>query len=73
MLENVSTIEATASPNGNTDEDLILVSREELETLKREREEYRAMCLDFAQRYENIHKIADNIEAILNPAGGAST
>lgn len=72
MLENVS-VEALTSTNGNANEELILISKKELETLKREREEYRAMCLDFAQRHENIHKIADNIEAILNPAGGAST
>lgn len=72
MLENVSTVEALTSTNGKTDEELILVSKKELESLKRERDEYRAMCLEFAQRHENVHRIADNIEAILNPAGGAS-
>lgn len=48
MYKNVSDVGALASTKGNTNEDdLILISKKELATLKREREEYRAMCLDF--------------------------
>lgn len=69
MYENVSMVGARASTEDNTDE--VLVSRSYLERLEREREEYRAVCLDFAKEVPKFHKIADNIETILN-AGGVS-
>lgn len=69
MLENVSKVGAGVSTNGNIDGDLILVSRKELDRLKREREEYRAMCLDFAESVPRFHEIADNIETILSSGG----
>lgn len=85
MLENVSNVGAVASTNGNIDEDLVLVSRrefirlqqerneslKELDRIKREREEYRELCLDFADHVPRVQKIADNIETILS-SGGAS-
>ena len=51
--------------------DNVIVSKKYLERIKREREEYRAMCLDFAESVPRFHQIADNIETILNN-GGAS-
>lgn len=63
---------ALVSTDGNADNDLIVVSRKELNRLKREREEYRAMCLDFAESVPRFHKVADNIEAIIANGGVTS-
>lgn len=69
MYENVKRVEDVSSTDGNADNDLIVVSRKELNRLKREREEYRAMCLDFAESVPRFHKVADNIEAIIAKGG----
>ncbi len=72
MYENVKRVEDVSSTDGNADNDLIVVSRKELNRLKREREEYRAMCLDFAESVPRFHKVADNIEAIIANGGVTS-
>ena len=69
MLENVSMVGVGVPTEDTADNDLILVSRKELDRLKREREEYRAMCLDFAESVPRFHEIADNIETILSSGG----
>ena len=68
MSQNVSIVENLVSTNGSAD-DFVLISRKELAQIKREREEYRAMCLDFAESVPRFHEIADNIETILNNGG----
>ncbi len=84
MYKDVSNVGAMHPTDGNTGEDLVLVSRREfirlqqerndslneLNRIKREREEYRKLCLDFAESVPKVQKIADNIETILS--GGAS-
>ena len=70
MFENVM-VGARVPTDGNTDDELITVSRKEYARIKREREEYRAICLDLAESGNRFHRIADNIETILS-GGGAS-
>ena len=53
------------------DGDFISIPRDEYNRLVYERDEYRSMCLDFAQRLPKFHEIADNIDKIL-ANGGAS-
>lgn len=69
MLENVNMVEACALTDGNADDDIAIISKKELNRLKREREEYRAMCLEFAESIPKFHKIQDNIDAILAKGG----
>ena len=69
MLKNVM-VGARAPTEDNTDDELITISRKEYARIMREREEYRAICLDFASEIPKFHRIADNIETILS--GGAS-
>lgn len=69
MYENVSKVGAGASTNGNIDEDLVLINKKELTQLKRERDEYRAMCLDFVESVPRFHEIQENIETILAQGG----
>ena len=69
MLKNVNKVEAGVSTNGNIDEDYTLINKKELAQLQRERDEYRAMCHDFAESVPRFHKVADNIEAILAKGG----
>ena len=71
MLENVNKVEAGVSTNGNIDEDYTLINKKELAQLQYERDEYRAMCHDFAESVPRFHKVVDNIEAILANSGGA--
>ena len=56
MLKNVNKVEAGVSTDENIDEDVVLINKKELAQLRRERDEYRAMC-------------HDNIEAILAKGG----
>ena len=69
MLKNVNKVEAGVSTDENIDEDVVLINKKELAQLKRERDEYRAMCHDFAESVPRFHKVADNIEAILAKGG----
>ena len=69
MSENVSIVENLVSTNGNIDEDYTLINKKELAQLKRERDEYRAMCLDFAESVPRFHKVQENIETILASGG----
>lgn len=69
MSKNVNNVEAGVSTNGNIDEDYTLINKKELERLKRERDEYRAMCLDFAESVPRFHKVQENIETILANGG----
>ena len=85
MYKDVSNVGVMPPTDGNTGEDLVLVSRREfirlqqerndslneLNRIKREREEYRKLCLDFAESVPRVQQIADNIETILSN-GGAS-
>ena len=68
MSENVVSVEALVSTKGNAD--TVVISKEELNRLKRERDEYREMCLDFAESVPRFHEVADNIEAILAKKDG---
>ena len=54
MLEYVKRVEDVSSTDGNADNELITISRKELDRIKREREEYRAICLDFAEVVKGI-------------------
>ena len=69
MLKNVNNVEAGVSTNGNIDEDYTLINKKELERLQYERDEYRAMCLDFAESVPKFHKVQENIETILANGG----
>lgn len=69
MSENVNVVGAWAPTEENIDGDLILINKKELSQLKRERDEYRAMCLDFAESVPRFHKIQENIETILAQGG----
>lgn len=69
MLENVNKVEAWVSTNGNIDEDYTLINKKELAQLRYERDEYRAMCLDFAESVPRFHKVQENIETILAKGG----
>ena len=69
MLKNVNNVEAGVSTNGNIDEDYTLINKKELERLQYERDEYRAMCLDFAESVPRFHKVQENIETILANGG----
>ena len=69
MLKNVNKVEAGVSTDGNIDEDYTLINKKELAQLQYERDEYRAMCHDFAESVPRFHKVADNIEAILAKGG----
>ena len=69
MSKNVNRVEAGVSTNGNIDEDYTLINKKELERLQYERDEYRAMCLDFAESVLRFHKVQENIETILANGG----
>ena len=69
MLKNVNKVEAGVSTNGNIDEDYTLINKKELAQLRYERDEYRAMCLDFAESVPRFHKVQENIETILAKGG----
>lgn len=69
MYKNVNKVEAWVSTNGNIDEDYTLINKKELERLRHERDEYRAMCLDFAESVPRFHKVQENIETILAKGG----
>ena len=69
MSKNVNKVETRVSTNGNIDEDYTLINKKELERLKHERDEYRAMCLDFAESVPRFHKVQENIETILANGG----
>ncbi len=69
MLKNVNRVEAGVSTNGNIDEDYTLINKKELAQLRYERDEYRAMCLDFAESVPRFHKVQENIETILAKGG----
>nr|WP_295000204.1 hypothetical protein [uncultured Methanobrevibacter sp.] len=69
MSKNVNNVEAGVSTNGNIDEDYTLINKKELAQLQYERDEYRAMCLDFAESVPRFHKVQENIETILANGG----
>ena len=69
MSKNVNKVEAGVSTNGNIDEDYTLINKKELAQLRYERDEYRAMCLDFAESVPRFHKVQENIETILANGG----
>lgn len=69
LVENV---EKTVGNTISTKErnEFITIPRDEYNRLVYERDEYRTMCLDFAQRLPKVHEIADNIDKILAKKGG---
>lgn len=69
MSKNVNRVEAGVSTDGNIDEDYTLINKKELAQLQYERDEYRAMCLDFAESVPRFHKVQENIETILANGG----
>ena len=70
MLENVNNAGTDVLAEGKNS-DMVTIPRTEYNRLVFERDEYRSMCLDFAQRLPKFHEIADNIDRILAD-GGAS-
>lgn len=69
MYENVSRVGAWAPTEENTNDEKVLISKKELAQLRYERDEYRAMCLDFAESVPRFHKVQENIETILANGG----
>lgn len=67
MSENVITEASGGSVDG--DADTIVISRKEYNRLKQEREEYRSICLDFAESVPRFHEIAENIDEMLASRG----
>lgn len=63
---------ALVSTEESSGGDFITIRKDEYDRLVFEREEYRAMCLDFAESVPRFHKVADNIEAIIANGGVTS-